>query len=237
MKSNIAIILSIIAIIVSTTLAGNPAPTETGPAAFLKNTARNTGIGSRTYDRCIEDESIQARVGVDADETLAIASALGQPGLGTPFTLMVTETQIVPISGALPYELFDLLVNEATANGSVSAGTLAQLQINELDYSLMNSVRGFEAENDHYKGSKNPQITLIEYSDYECPFCARVHPTLERVVENHSNTTWVYRHLPLGFHQQAVPAAVAAECVAEHEGNDAFWEFSDAVFGNPDGLK
>ena len=87
---------------------------------------------------------------------------------------------------------------------------------------------------EHYFGSPTAPLVLIEYSDFQCPFCNLVHPTLKKIVEeSNGQIAWVYRHLPLeSIHPNAKPAAVASECVAELLGNDAFWKFADAVFSN-----
>jgi len=97
--------------------------------------------------------------------------------------------------------------------------------------------RPFDPVTDHYRGSGSPSITIIEYSDLECPFCARVHDTFKQIVDEHTDVTWVYRHLPLSFHPQAMPAAIASECVAREEGNEAFWNFADTIFANQEQLQ
>lgn len=87
-------------------------------------------------------------------------------------------------------------------------------------------------EEDHVFGSRDAEVFIVEYSDFECPFCSRLHPTLERAVNEYDGkVAWVYRHFPLtSIHSRAQRAAVASECVAELGGNDAFWEFSDGLF-------
>ena len=86
-------------------------------------------------------------------------------------------------------------------------------------------------KDDYIYGDEDAPITLVEFSDFECPFCARAHGTFERLVAERDDIAWVYRHLPLeSIHPNAEPAARASECIAELEGNDAFWNFADTVF-------
>ncbi|MFC1649202.1 DsbA family protein [Patescibacteria group bacterium] len=87
-------------------------------------------------------------------------------------------------------------------------------------------------DSDHVSGDRNARIVLIEYSDYECPYCARFHPTAQQVVnEYNGQVAWVYRHFPLDtIHVNARPAAEASECVAEIGGEEAFWKFTEEVF-------
>jgi protein-disulfide isomerase len=93
-------------------------------------------------------------------------------------------------------------------------------------------------EEDHVRGDVNASIVLIEYSDYECPFCARFHPTVQQILDEYGDQVkWVYRHYPLdAIHPQARPAAVASECVADLGGNNAFWQFTDSIFDDQSGL-
>ena len=84
---------------------------------------------------------------------------------------------------------------------------------------------------DHLRGNPDAAVTIIEYSDFECPFCKRHHPTMQQVIDAYGDdVNWVYRHFPLAFHPNSMPAALASECVNELGGNDAFWKFTDMVF-------
>lgn len=104
-------------------------------------------------------------------------------------------------------------------------GEVAQLPTAQADILAPSS-------DDHVIGSLTAPVVLVEYSDFQCPFCQRVHPTLKRLVaESNGQVAWVYRHFPLDMiHPEARPAALASECVAEQLGNDGFWKFADAVF-------
>jgi protein-disulfide isomerase len=93
------------------------------------------------------------------------------------------------------------------------------------------------ASDDHVKGDKNAPVTIVEYSDFECPFCSRFYEgTLSELTEKYIDTgkvKLVYRHFPLSFHANAMPAAIASECAADQ---DKFWEMHDILFENPRNL-
>jgi protein-disulfide isomerase len=82
---------------------------------------------------------------------------------------------------------------------------------------------------DHIRGKNSAKVSIVEFSDYECPFCNRFHETMKEVLTAYpDDVKWVYRHFPLdSLHPSARAIANAAECAAEQ---DKFWEFSDDVF-------
>ncbi len=80
---------------------------------------------------------------------------------------------------------------------------------------------------DHITGASDPVLTLVQYSDFMCPYCFRVHSTIKKVVEEYPNqVAWVYREFPM-LSEQSKQGAVISECVAEYGGNDKYWEFID----------
>ena len=86
-------------------------------------------------------------------------------------------------------------------------------------------------ESDHIRGDTNAQFSLIEYSDYECPFCKRFHSTAIEFTNKHPEVKWVYRHFPLDFHNPgAQTEAEAAECAGYLGGTKVFWAYSDAIY-------
>jgi len=74
-------------------------------------------------------------------------------------------------------------------------------------------------------------VTIVEFSDFQCPFCARVTPTLAQLRSEYPDEVRViFKHLPLPMHPQAEPAARAAISAGLQ---DKFWEMHDLLFGNP----
>ncbi len=87
---------------------------------------------------------------------------------------------------------------------------------------------------DFIKGNPNAQILIVEYSDYDCPFCKSFHDTMTRIMDEYGvsgKVAWVYRQFPLAqLHPNAERISLTALCVGKLGGNDAFWDFSDLVF-------
>ncbi len=91
-------------------------------------------------------------------------------------------------------------------------------------------------DDDAILGDKDAPVTIIEFSDYECPFCGRhFQQTYPRIKANYIETgkvKLVFRDFPLSFHPTALPAAIAAECVREKGGNEAYWKMHDLIYQN-----
>jgi protein-disulfide isomerase len=94
------------------------------------------------------------------------------------------------------------------------------------------NVRRVSADRDHVFGNIDAEVSLIEYSDFECPYCKRYHATPKEVVEAYAGrVNWVYRHFPLGFHNPgAQKQAEASECAGDLGDNDTFWAYTDAIY-------
>lgn len=93
-------------------------------------------------------------------------------------------------------------------------------------------------DNDYILGNPNSPIIMVEYSDYECPFCKQYHETLRQIMDEYGVTgklAWAYRQYPLTqLHPNAPVIAEAALCVGDIGGNKAFWDFSNLVFDERD---
>lgn len=86
------------------------------------------------------------------------------------------------------------------------------------------------ADDDPFLGNKDAKVTIIEFTDYQCPFCARARPTIKKILDNYGDQVkYVLRDFPLSFHPQAQKAAEAAQCAGDQ---DKYWEYSDKLWEN-----
>lgn len=91
---------------------------------------------------------------------------------------------------------------------------------------------------DHILGNPNAKVTIVEYSDTECPFCKQFHQTMHRIMDEYGKdgrVAWIYRHFPIAaLHSKAPNEAEALECAGELGGNDVFWKYTDLVYSRTD---
>lgn len=142
---------------------------------------------------------------------------------------------------------FEIKLPEGASNEEIKVILMAlisslQEQLNELKAKEANTSYKYDFKevdrHDHILGDRSADIKIVTYSDYECPFCKSFYPTIERVIEYYGDdVAWVYRHYPLTqIHPAAGYAAKISECVADVEGEDAFWDFTKEVFSNEGSL-
>jgi len=88
-------------------------------------------------------------------------------------------------------------------------------------------------DNDAFAGNADAKVTVVEFSDFQCPFCEQYSKTTKQVREAYSpdQVRFVYKHFPLSsIHTNAEPAAIASQCVADLAGSEAFFEYHDQLF-------
>ena len=87
-----------------------------------------------------------------------------------------------------------------------------------------------QRERTNFAGPENATVTVIEFSDFECPFCGKAAPTVKQIKEQYGDRIrFVYKHFPLPSHSTAPKAAEAAECAGDQ---GKFWEMHDKMFAN-----
>jgi protein-disulfide isomerase len=154
----------------------------------------------------------------------------------------------VRLVGAQPFEKFQAVIDEQikVAEGLKAKGIAANKVYDEIMKDgkeppppETKKVAAPTADN-AFKGGKTAKVVIQEFSDFECPFCSRVEPTLKQVAETYGDKVKiVWRHKPLPMHKNAPLASEAAVEIFKQKGNDGFWKFHDKLFENqrtPDGL-
>ncbi len=213
-------------------------PTAIIVAGFLVMLAIliTSGRSNSKVDSSKEDKTLSAQVGVSKDKLATCMSNIDKDALsksigtsvesamkavpenqrGTPYSVIIGKNGVkTEIRGADSIENVKKLIDE------VNAGKVTNEYKGEIS--------AVTAE-DHIIGSIDAPIVIVEYSDYECPYCKAFQATLNKLVtESNGNIAWVYRHWPI--HQNSFEKLVAAECVSQIKGNDAFWKYSELLFG------
>jgi protein-disulfide isomerase len=198
--------------------------------------AREMGLDVARFQADAASQGVLARIA--ADQTLA-ASAGAQ---GTP-TLFVNCRKMV---GAQPVESFQAVVSEeiGKADALLARGVkpvdlytrLCADNVAAGARAIEIAARGAGAivvrDDDPIRGNRKAPVTVVEFSDFQCPFCSRALPAVKELEANR-NVRVVWKHLPLSFHPNAMPAALAAEAAREQ---GKFWEMHDRLFANQAGL-
>lgn len=179
----------------------------------------------------------------------AIAGSLVISLLGT--YLIVQNQQVEQVGGRENYKIYQKMVKNPKYTDNIKQSLDAQLaQMEGKDAPTPSADKAPAAEpkatgslskdevsaltkGAYVKGSKNADILWIEYSDLECPFCKRLHDSgaISNLEKKYGSKLAVsFKHYPLPFHQQAIPAALTAECVGDAGGSDKYFAFIEGVF-------
>lgn len=106
-----------------------------------------------------------------------------------------------------------------------------------LEESFNNPLQAEIRSDESFRGNPSAPITLIEYSDFECPFCSRGYATVMELMKKYEGKIrFAYKHLPLSFHPQAMPASQYYEAIRLQSPEKA-WKFHDAIYGNQRALQ
>jgi protein-disulfide isomerase len=131
---------------------------------------------------------------------------------------------------ANPEKFIDALNNAVKAAQEGQSQKREQDEKKALEESFNNPLQAEIRSDESFRGPKDAPITLIEYSDFECPFCSRGFNTVMELMEKYKGKIrFVYKHLPLSFHPQAMPAAQYFEAIRLQDEEKA-WQFHDRIY-------
>ncbi len=203
----------------------------------LEKYASDVGLDTAKFKAALDSGRFRSKVESDA----AAGSAVGASG--TP-TFFINGRQVV---GAMPFETFKPIIDDeiTKANKLLASGTKPEKLYEKLAEQNAAAqaaaggqgkpaVRKIEVGGAPVKGPKNAPVTIVEFSDFQCPFCGRAVPTLKTIEEQYGSQVKVaFKHQPLPMHPNARPAA-AASMAANEQGK--FWEYHDKLFANQQAL-
>lgn len=116
---------------------------------------------------------------------------------------------------------FKSLVAKATADGKIQITGVKKPQMPRIQIEIGNAP---------FLGPKEAPITIVEFADFQCPYCSMVVPTVTEIMKKYNGKVrLVFKNFPLSFHDQAMNAAIAAEC-AQDQGK--YWQMHDKLFEN-----
>lgn len=182
--------------------------------------AADIGVDKDAFQKCIADDGGALKQRINQEEAEGQAAGVN----GTPGNILydMRSKKARLISGAQPIANFEKNIDAMLANPNA--------KITDPNVSEAGKVVPVDFDKDHITGSHDAKIAIIEYTDYQCPFCHAVHPTHQQLMKKYDGKVmWVMRHFPLSFHPEAMPLAIGAECANQLKGNDAFWKYTDKV--------
>ncbi|MFN3198100.1 MAG: DsbA family protein [Bradymonadia bacterium] len=209
----------------------------------LQAYAKEIGLDMAKFNADLNSDAVKNVIKQDQ----ALATQIG--ARGTP-NFFINGRKLV---GAQPFASFKGVIDEQkkaaealVAKGTARANVYAELTKNGATKAAAPAGRKApEPDNKIYsvkvnpgdaiKGNKNAKITIVEFSDFQCPFCSRVNPTMDQIQKEYGDKVRiVFKHNPLAFHKDA-PLASQAALAAGEQGK--FWEMHDMLFANQRALK
>ncbi|RKG93714.1 thioredoxin [Corallococcus sp. CA053C] len=204
--------------------------------ASLDKYAEELKLDMNRFKAAVDGNKFNAQMEAD----MAAGSAVGANG--TPAFFINGRF----LSGAQPFEAFKPIIDEeiAKADKALAAGTKAEDLYAKLNQDNVNAapaaptpsapaepaVQKIDVGNAPVRGAAKAPVTIVAWSDFECPFCSRAVPTLEQVEKEYKGKVKIaFKHQPLSFHQHAKLAAQAS-MAANEQGK--FWEMHDKLFAN-----
>ena len=186
--------------------------------------AKEIGLDEKKFEQCLTSDSKKSIVEAESKE----AAALGVQG--TPGFFINGRF----LGGAFPLETFKEII-DAELKGTASnectgwSETMQQYCSDPNNLAFNPTPKEVTVGNAPTKGPKNAKVTIIEYSDFECPFCQRAFTTVEEVMKAYpKDVKLVYKQLPLtSIHPNAQKAAEASLCALDQ---GKFWEMHDKMF-------
>ena len=231
-------------------LKGNDAFWKFHAAAF----ANQSGLNPANYEKWAKEAGVtnmaEFKKGLEShkwmakvDEDHALAQKLGVRG--TPATFV----NGIMVSGAQPFDAFKKIIDEELdkANKKIATGTAKDAVYVAMSKANFKAPKAEEEEGEKedtktvfkVPAGKSPVlgdsskalVTIVEFSDFQCPYCQKVEPTLKQVRDTYGDKVrLIWKHQPLPFHKRAIPASMVTLEARAAKGDKGFWAAHDKLF-------
>ena len=213
--------------------APSPSQTETGQTEPVVDTSNDPEIALMVIsDKTCQSCDTSQVLGVIKQQLFPSVTVTELDYSSSEAKKMITELDIQ----ALPAYIFDSKITQAANYGDVAPALIKKGEryvVNPAAVGAAKYLNPPSADDDPVEGAKNAPVTIIEFSDFQCPFCERFYtqtlPQIENEYIKTGKAKLVYRDFPLSFHENAQKAAEAGEC-ADEQGK--FWVMHDMIFEN-----
>lgn len=212
-----------------TTTTTNTTVTGSTPEEKLTSMVVGLGLDEDKFKSCFADKSKEGEIDKDIND----ANAAGPSGTPTFYIGKSNSGGTIDgtqIEGAYPYTRFQEIID------AIMVGNPVPKQKDESGTEVENKVAKVSLDDDPVLGDKNAQVTIVEFSDYECPFCKRhftqTYPSIKKDYIDTGKAKLVYRDLIAvpSHNPWATQAAHAANCVKEQGGDEAYFKFHDEYY-------
>jgi len=156
---------------------------------------------------------------------------------------LIVSVVALAVGGFALYKSFRGNLDDKTFNAKVETGInafIAKKQAEQAGPAAPTEPVKVSVAGAPVMGDKKAPVTILEFSDFECPFCGRfVQQTMPQIVSDYidkGKAKLYFRNFPLGFHANARPAALAAQCARDQGGDEMFFKFHDKVYNNQPSL-
>lgn len=209
------------------------------PLPVFERLASESGADLDLYKTCMETEQDAKRTFIE--EAIAEGQSLGVTG--TPsFSFVGMNGDEYLLVGAQPYDRFAAYAEALLAGETPLGAEQQQSGNNEAQIPFWATREGWQPDpgrpgvnmaGDWYRGNLDARVVVIEFSDFQCPFCRRhveqTQPALDEQFVDTGDVMWIFKHFPLQIHPQAPAAGAAAECAGDQ---GKFWEMHHLLFAN-----
>ncbi|MCS6956360.1 MAG: thioredoxin domain-containing protein [Patescibacteria group bacterium] len=189
----------------------------------LKKYAKELKLNTNKFNKCLDSGEKAKKV----EEELKYGASLGVQG--TPGFFINGKF----LAGAFPIEFFKEIIDkelsgQATNNCLDYSENLRRYCEDKNNQSFNPEPKKIDLSKGQMRGNKNASVTIVKFSDFECPFCARAYGTVKEILKTYKDKVkFYYFQYPLNFHPNAQKAAEASLCAADQ---GKFWEFHDKLF-------